>query len=119
MTLRTCSPSSIRKPSRPASWSFFQVIEQENAECRPAAFRYHEASQLFRRQNSCISRNRNEADQVMRMKPVTDSVPAMNRTGPIGVRSPKPSVENVVADRYTASNKPAWCAPLMEPALGY
>ena len=37
MTPRTCSPWSIRKPSRPASWSFFQVIEQENAECRPAA----------------------------------------------------------------------------------
>ena len=52
-----------------------------------------------RRQNSCISRNRNDADQVMRMNPETDSVPVRKRTGPTGVISPNPSVENVVAER--------------------
>jgi hypothetical protein len=53
---------------------------------------------LYCFQNRSISTNVNDADQAISTKPVSASVPVMNRTAPTGTTSPKPSVVKQTAE---------------------
>ena len=46
-----------------------------------------------------FSRNVNDADQVISTNPVSASMPARNRTGPEGTKSPKPTVVLVMTEK--------------------